>query len=244
MLTGFRQVEVFADNREYYDRCARDPAVACAVSMTREEALWQRKLLARFPPGIEHVRTVAQRVEEYVLAPPFEKIARKNGFILRNREQLEEKPMQACDLGAEVLTMCEEDRTFEQMVDEKAVHRFPDGTEIRGVRVRTTPRNGPVSCREAVLSSLRITYDASRFAERREFTYEAQMTPPEMTPETPRAYVVAAYVAFNGSVFDERSELLEPLFLTRETPLGQSWNAKTRLLCSPLPAWLARLRTA
>jgi len=196
----FYHNERYADNRGHLRQCLENRKYAKLHGFTEEQVRRELEFLERFPPEKGHDRLVGHKVHGY-LVKDFEWVsARKLYFIAKGGLE----KIFTVDVGKVLRKACEDELRYEEVVEENAVIDMGDGTEVRGMRVKTSPYNGSAKNREIPNPFLDIFCDSSQYSKTGCFNYTFELKEDSITLAEPQEFRVETYVLIDGEkVFSE-----------------------------------------
>ena len=198
--------ERYADNRLGYEEILKNvlPGVESGETELARQGL---EFFRRFPPEVEHSRTVGHQTQVIHLDNPGWE--RKGKFLVPNGFH---SVIADIDMAEEVRRACEEDMaSLGEVLKENATHTFPDGTKIVGVLVKEAHVGSP-QAKNLPLIGFCTQYDPSGYAKGREFWYQFRIDTSLITPRNPLEFLITQRVMIDGMTVKETQERARAFF--------------------------------
>lgn len=215
----FIRQDRFADNRALYEEILAsmqgrsDDSRVYSLGCTKAKVRQDLDFLKRFSPAQPHSSLVAHQVEVYRYKNLTWREKGKN--LLMPCGELEK--LLAVDLGEEFLLKAGEQLYREEVVEEEICLPLPDGTFLKGKRVRRVPRSAMESFKEYLLAE----FDLSGKEKNGFYAPAYSLELPKPTAEEPREFALTTYVKVDGELCSSEKEMVRPLFLRKENAGGR-----------------------
>lgn len=197
--------ERYADSRLYYQEILK--SVPSGVELRETElARQQLEFLRRFPPEVEHSRTVGHQAQVIQLDNP--RWERKGKFLVPDGLH---SVIADIDIVEEVHRACVEDMAPGEVLKENAIHTFSDGTRIVGVLIKE-PHLGSSRAKRLPLAGLHLQYDPSGYVSGKGFEYQFGIDTSLVTPQNPLEFLITQRVVIDGIITGETRERARAFF--------------------------------